>query len=135
MSVFSALYSGLFSQLSGGTALIAALGGTAIYQMQAPPNAALPYVVMSSAGGGPENITPSDMRNQIIYVRAYANTPAQANSLDALVSERLHRQVITVTGFTNLYTWRETDFQLVDNPADQSPVYVAGADYRVRLDN
>ena len=135
MSVFTALYTGLFNQLSGGTALITALGGTAIYQMQAPPNSTLPYVVMSHAGGGPENITPSDMRNQIVFVRAYAATVSQANNLDALCSARLHKQNVAVTGYTNLYTWRETDLQNVDNPADLAPVYMAGAHYRIRLDN
>ena len=35
------------SALSGGTALITALGGTAIYHLEAPPLHPLPYVVYS----------------------------------------------------------------------------------------
>ena len=52
MSAYNALNTGIYSTLSGGTALTTALGGTAIYYQQAPDEAALPYVVWELPGRG-----------------------------------------------------------------------------------
>ena len=133
MSTFNAVSVGVYTQLTGGTALIGALGGTLIYQAQAPDGAALPYVVYSHQAGGPLNITPEDLRDAVVYVRAYAATPKQAGELDALISARLHRQDITITGYTVMACERETDIsQTYSLPGGQA-AHSAGALYRIRL--
>jgi hypothetical protein len=133
MSVHNALNTALFSKLAGGTALISALGGTAIYYAQAPDGAALPFLIFSNQAGGPTNDTPLDTRDQIVFVRAYAAAPLQAGSIDALASALLHRNSISVSGYTNYWTSRETELSTVENPPDGQRTYMAGALYRVRL--
>ena len=67
----------IYSQLSGGTALTSALGGTAIYHLHAPEGAALPYVVFGWQGGGDLNIDPNETNESVQFVRVYAATDAE----------------------------------------------------------
>jgi len=131
----NALNKGLFDTLKGGTALTNALGGTAIYNVQAPDNAVLPYVVFSVAGGGDENITPSRSKNILYYVRAYSKTSAaHAGTIDGFVDTLLHGKSLSVTGWSNFWLARETDVENVDNEPSGEKVWMSGGYYRVRLD-
>lgn len=104
-----------------------------IYADQAPDNTALPYVVFSHMAGGPENITPRDMRTHLWFVRAYASTRAAVNRYDGHISDLLHKGSLSVSGWTTFWLVREEDFSLTENPPNGDPVYMAGATYRVRL--
>jgi len=127
-----ALRDAIYSQLTGGTALIAALGGTAIYHLHAPEDAALPYVVFSWQGGGDVNIDPNETNESVQFVRAYAATDAQAGTLDGLIRARLHRQGLTVTGYNTVWCWREGDYETVETTAG-SDIYTQGGFYRIRI--
>ena len=133
MSAFNALNTGIYTTLSGGTALIGALGGTAIYYQQAPDEAALPYVVWNYQGGGDDNITPSRMKSLLVYVRGYAADSALAGTIDAYCDALLHGKKIPVTGWNNFWTAREEDIAIVENPPDAARIYSAGGIYRVRI--
>lgn len=134
MSTYNALNAGIYSKLSGGTALTALLAsGSAIYYQQAPDYAALPYVVFNQQGGGPDNRTDHDTRSLVYYVRGYAGTPAVAGSVDAQLSALLHRAALTVTGWTNFWLAREEDLATVQVLPNNDRIYSAGATYRVRL--
>lgn len=136
MSMLNAIAMAMYSKLTGGSALMAMLSGpTCVYHMQAPTSAALSYVVFNLQGGGVENITPSDMRNLIYFVRGYADTAVKAGNIDAQISLLLHKQTLTVSGYTNFWLARETDLAAVENPPDKKPIYMAGGLYRIRLDN
>ena len=130
----NALIQGIYSKLAGGTALVSALGGTAIYHQQAPEQTAAPYVVFSIAGGGDENITPSRLMNIVTNVRVYADTAKQAWTVMDLVDPLLHGGSVTVTGYTCFWSARENMWELTDNTGAQ-PLYAAGAYYRIRLDS
>lgn len=137
MSIFNALNTSIYSALSGSTALTSLLAGgtagTAIFYLQAPDSKPLPYVVWSYQGGGPLNLAPSDLRDELLFVRAYAASPGLAGSIDAQLSTLLHRKKLTVTGWTNFWTAREGDLALVENQPNQTQVFMAGAIYRIRL--
>jgi len=136
MSVQNVLNSAVYTKLTGGTALTALLSGTgAIYYLQAPDHGTLPYVVWNYMGGGPVNDYPHDSRDMIVFVRGYATTPALAGSIDAKISTLLHRGTLTVTGYTNWWIARETETALIENAPDGTKVYMAGAQYRIKLDN
>jgi hypothetical protein len=135
MSVANLISTGLYSALSGGTALIASLGTAKIYRTQAPDNAVFPYVVFSLYAGGPLNINPSDLREQVYFVRGYGWTPAQVGTIDAQVGSLLHRGTLSVSGYTNVTTEREQDFELVENQPSGQPIYMAGALYRITIDS
>lgn len=125
----------LYSRLQGGSALTALLSGTtAIYNLQAPDNIALPYVVYSLQGGGDENQTRgSRMKSNLYYVRAYASNPTQAGSIDAEIDARLHQAQATVSGWNHIWVMREQDIELVETDIAREKTYSSGGLYRVRI--
>lgn len=134
MSVYNVLNQAIYSRLAAGTVLTNMLGGTAIYYQQAPADSALPYVVFSHYGGGPDNINPSDMHNNLVYVRAYASSPALAGSIDYQCYLRLHKQTLTVSaGYTNFGTHREMDVPPLVENSESGDIYASGGIYRIRL--
>lgn len=132
-SHINALNTGIYSKLSGGTALTTALGGTAIYHGVAPEGKALPYVVWSYVAGGHENMTPNESVNAVVYVRAYAASAKQAATLDGYVAEILET-TLTVSGWNNYWLAREESIVLPDIDDAGKSVWSCGAYYRVRLD-
>ena len=133
MSFYNDLNKGIFDKITAGTALIASLGGSAVYYNQAPDGQSLPYVVFSYQGGGNDNITPRRSKDNVMYIRAYAVTPAAAGTIDGHLDDLLHNQTLTVAGWTNYWMARETDLTLPDNQESSETVHSAGAFYRVRL--
>ena len=123
----------IFSTLGAGTALVSLLGGTAIYQQQAPNGTPLPYVVFNKQAGGPEYVDPHDRRDLVYYVRAYAESAKAAGAIDGACENLLHRQSIVVTGWNTVQCYRTTDLESVDNRPDGEPVFMAGGFYRVRI--
>lgn len=134
MSILSALYTGIYSKLSAGTALTNLLGGTAIYHAHAPDDKDLPYVVFSLQAGGPLLVNPSDMQDHIIWVRAYAATDAGARAANDQISALLHQATLTISGYTNLWTVREEDIDGIEEPPTGAPIYMAGGMYRIKTD-
>jgi hypothetical protein len=131
---FGAMGTALYNRLAGGTALTTALGGTAIYMDQAPDGAAPPFVVFSHQAGAAENINSGDMRDDYWFVRAYAASRKSANLLDGHVNDLLHRNNLSVSGWTNFWCVRSEQFALSENLPNGEKRYMAGAFYRVRLD-
>jgi hypothetical protein len=126
------LNTALYSRLSAATALTNLLSGTAaIYSLQAPEGATLPYVTYSVQGGGDENMTPHRTKNLMVFVRAYSNTNARAGSIDAQIDAALHLVPFTgVTGWTSVWLARETDLETVENPPTGGQVFMNGGMYR-----
>lgn len=130
---FGAMGTALYSKLASGTALTAALGGTAIYYNQAPDKTSLPYVVYSHQAGGPQNVIPVDLRSDLWYVRGYASTQGTANILDGHISDLLHKGSLSVSGWTTFWCMREESISLIENLPNGVKVYTAGGTYRIRL--
>lgn len=144
MSAKNVLNAAIYNQLRNGTALIAALGGTArtdfpggvaiAYEI-APDEANKPFVLFSWQAGGDENITPNRTKNLVLLVRSFAGTASQAGTIDKLVDDRLHMQTLSVSGWTNFWTARENDISLVENLPNVVKSYMEGGQYRVRVDS
>lgn len=129
----------IYSRLNGATALTSLLAGgtigTSIFSLQAPKNAAYPYVVFSHQGGGDDNDTQNRTKNLIRYVRAYGTANAQAGSIDAQIDAALHLIPFSnVSGWTTMWLAREEDIELVENPPTGNQVFTQGGLYRIRLD-
>ena len=66
-------------------------------------------------------------------MRAYAATAQQASSIDALITARLHKAALTVTGYTTVFCFREDDYEAEDTPTSGAKTYAAGGIYRIRI--
>lgn len=133
-SPFTDLNTAIHNKLIGSTALVTALGGTAIYYIQAPEGQATPFVVWSYQSSGAENINPSSLHSSLIFIRCYDTNPARAGTVDGLIDAAINGQTLTVSGWTNYWTAREEDFVIIENPPSQAPIYAVGAFYRINMD-
>ena len=129
--------SSFYTTLTGGTALTAMLAGTtSVYHMQAPDEAAFPYVVYNHQGGGPTPINPSRLEDNVWWVRAYSVTSGvNAAQIFEQVDALLHRKNITITGATTIWCQREQNIALVENPKTGTKIFTCGGMYRIRTTN
>lgn len=133
LSPYNALNAAIHNRLTGGTALISAIGGTAIYHGIAPESSNLPYVIWSYTAGGAENMTPNASVAEIVYIRAYANTAKKAAEIDAQIAALMQTN-LTVTGWNNYWLAREAEYFLPEIDDAGVTTWSCGANYRVRLD-
>lgn len=132
----NALETGIYDELAGDTALTAELGGTYVYNQAAEQGRARPYVVFAHAGGGHENISPSELIDAIYLIKGVADSLTQAGDVDDLVKAALHEATLTVSGgYTNFHTQREDAVRFQEVLRDGEVIYHAGAYYRFRLDD
>lgn len=134
-NVITALETGLYSKLTGQASLITALGGTVIYNGIAPQPAPIKYCIYQWQGGGDSNESPTRMRELLYTVRGIATTMAAAGSIDAAIDDALHKQTLTVSGWTNIMCHRETDINFIEQDAAGVNRFHAGAIYRIIIDS
>ena len=126
---------GLYTILSGDTALVSELGGTAVYNRHAPQGVARPYVLYMHAGGGYENINPSDLQNHLDLVKAVAGGSEQAGTIHELVISALRGQTLTVSGYSNFWMAGENEVQMTETIRSGDVVYHTGSYVRIRIDD
>jgi hypothetical protein len=124
------LNAAIYNKLSAGTALISALGGTAIYHMQAPNETVFPYVVYSFQGGGNTNLTPTFGVDQLEFVRVYHTSAVAAGSIDKLVRAQMQGS-LTITGYNFVGMLREDDYESIEIDPSGKMIYAMGAIYRI----
>lgn len=125
--------SAIYSALAGHAGLIAALGGTAIWYGVVPRDRALPGVVLSLASGIEDNETPTRSVNLVYQVTAVASTLFQAGQIAEQIDAALHGATLTITGWGNFWTARESVVSYLEvDPAGHTFGH-AGGEYRVRM--
>ena len=129
----TALETGLYSKLSGNSALTTALGGTLIYNKIAPQGTTGKYVIFQWQGGGDENDTPTRSRDPVYAVFGIDTTIEGAATIDGLIDTALREQTLTVSGWTNYHTVRESDINIVEPNTGETPIFRCGGLYRIRI--
>jgi hypothetical protein len=127
---------GLYNALKANSTLTAALSATtAIYNTMAPQGTSMAYVVFNWAGGGLENINPSDLHNIVYNVRAVADDTAEASTIQGYIKSALHKATLTVSGYTNFYTACEDEIQYAEETSDGQVIHHRGYAVRIRIDD
>lgn len=136
MSVFNALGSAVYSKLTGGTALTALLASsTAIYNSIPPFEAAYNYVVFNLQTGSEPNDTAHRIKDITLQVRAYATALNTAGSIDAACDTLLHRQALSISGWTGIFTPQRTqDIEIVEYDEANRPIYTRGGLYDLKIE-
>lgn len=104
-------------------------GGESIWDTQAPLGQDYPYILFQYIGGGDENLTPVDTRNELWQVKAVSDDHDQAETLAEAIRAALHRQALTLTG--HLWTTQIESFWRVET-AFGAQIYHAGGLFRIR---
>jgi hypothetical protein len=129
----NAISAAIYTTLQG-TALTSLLAGTtSIYKDVAPEGSEYPYVVFNLQGGGEANESPNREKNVVYFIRAYTKTStAAAGNIDTQIDTLLHGKTLSISGRSNYWTARESEFENTEYLSNGDPVYVAGAFYRIR---
>ena len=134
--VLNLLSTGLYSKFAGDAALKALMAtNTSFFAIKAPKDAVYPFAVWSLLYGGPENITPSDLQDHLYYIRAYAKSALTSGNIHAQIASLLHKQTISVSGFTLIWLALEEEYEGEENLQTGETVYMRGGGYRIRLDS
>jgi hypothetical protein len=129
-----ALETALYNELAGAAVLITELGGTFIYNKQAPQDPNDNYVIFSQQAGGDVNDTPIRERNILYTVMAIALTQEKAAAIDTEIDDTLHLAELTISGWSNLWLARETDVNISQIDSGGVTHYHVGGIYRVVMD-
>ena len=127
---------GLYNKLAAASGLTALLSATtAIYPDIAPQGTAMPYVVYSYAGGGLENINPSELHNEVYIVKGVDDERSVASNIQAQIKSALHLQTLTVSGYTNLWMACEGQVNFHEVDREGKSLFHQGYYVRIRLDD
>lgn len=136
MSIQNALGSAVYSQLSSGTALTTLLtSGTAgIYFKNVPKNNQdADFVIFDFPSDLDLNLSPGREKNELILVKGVSkNNPAKAGTIDANIDALLHDQTLSVSGWVNIWTRRESGVSFHEDDAGDR-FYHSGAYFRIFL--
>lgn len=138
MSAFNALGAALYSRLSGtsGLTTLLAAGTASIYNILAPDNAALDYVVFNVQAGGDDRTSGHRTKNLVLFVRAYSGTgPAKAGNIHAQIDAALNMKPLTITGWSNFWLSAERDLEAVEVDEANTKTWMRGSYYRVRIES
>jgi hypothetical protein len=130
----TALETALYNKLAATAALITELGGTFIYNKQAPQSPGDNYVIFSQQAGGDVNDTPIRERNVMYTVFGIALTQEKAAAIDTDIDTTLHLAELTIAGWSNLWLARETDINISQIDSAGITHYHVGGIYRVIMD-
>lgn len=106
---------GIYEALSADAALVATLGGTAIYQWLAPEGSRPPYVVFNQQSGVPAHTFGGvAYEDQLYTVKGVTAGPsaALAGTIAQQIDAALSDQPISVTGYGLMYLRRSSDLDL-----------------------
>jgi len=134
VNIHNAMGSALYSTLAAGTALVTALGGTAIYDTIAPQGTDPPYVVFFFSGGGDDNTSPSRARSLVYTVKTVGTAKLETEEIDTQVDALLHLKTLTVDSgaWVNYWTARTTDVAYVEDVGGEL-IWHRGGQYRIRI--
>jgi hypothetical protein len=139
----NAIYTALYSKLSGGTALCALIGGTAtprIYHSIAPDTdtaTTFPCVIFDWVAGGYSATSQHVDGEGIFRIRAIATTSSKdAGAVAVEVFNLLDRSSLgSITGYSGISLFAEPPHMDVLEPTEKGTYYfTAGDDYRLRVE-
>lgn len=124
----------LSNKLTASSALVSQLsGGSAVYFQQAPLDAALPYVVIILAGGGPENDSPLQSGDVMYYVKGVAETARVAGNIAESIRSALHEQSLSMDSPWTAYRCQLQEVLMFAENVERRQFWHAGGSYRIRF--
>ena len=131
----NALSTSLYAKLAGTSGLTSLLSSsTAIYNQIAPQGATFPFVVFQILSEVDDNETQNRAKQFLALVKGLSNTGfKQAGEIDAAIDAALQATTITVTGWVNFMTRRESSTEYLEPIPGGGNVYHVGGIYRLRL--
>lgn len=136
MALENAVDTAIYNQLASGTALIALLGGTAIYNGNPPRDVALPWVTFSLSGGVEDNQTPARTQRLVYLVKGVAISVYVAGQIAAQIDTLLHGAAgsLSISGGTAFWASRESVVRYQEIDPAGHVIGHAGGEYAFRVE-
>lgn len=123
----------IYNHLHGISAVTTLLSAsTAIFFGQAPAGTALPYVVYSIAGGGNDNLTPTESADVTYTIKGVAGTAQAAGGIAGAIHAALHEVEPSAESPWVIYNCRADAVFMYPENVDQEQFWHAGHNYRIR---
>jgi hypothetical protein len=134
--MLQALYATLRRELLANAAVNTAVGGR-VYRRVMPRGGSLPCVLVTFAGGGPDNETPNDGWTAEFNVIAVSEDGAEAAEIASAIHDALHERAFAFEGgLAALFTvidCRTTASIEYDEITDKTVYQYAGGLFRLRV--
>lgn len=124
----------IYQKLNGASAVTTLLSAaTAIYSQQAPIGAVKPYIVFIHAGGGDDNLTPTDSGDLTYYIKAVSNNLITSEAIAGAIRTTLHEEDLPMDAPWTVYRCQAgAIINMVEN-VDATQNYHVGNAYRIRV--
>lgn len=125
----------LYTKLTGTAGITALLpSSTAVYNQEAPQGTVQPYVIFQQMSDTDLNRTQHRSKDLLYLAKGVSRTGfKQAGDIDAAIDAALHNTTLTVPGWTNYTTRRESSVRYLEPVAGGGSIYHAGGIYRLRI--
>lgn len=125
----------LYARLTGAAALTALLATpTSVFNLIAPRDAALDYVIFGLNAGGPVTRSPRRAESLLYLAKGVSlRGLKRAGEIDAAIDAALHNAPLTVVGWANYWLMRESRVRFDEALPDGRVAWHSGGLYRARL--
>jgi hypothetical protein len=91
-------------------------------------------VVFNLQSGVEENLTPTRSDRMVYLVKGIGRTLYQAGQIADMIDDLLHDKTLTVSGFANFWTARETILRYQEIDPTGQVIGHAGGQYAIRIE-
>lgn len=131
--MLNAAYAGIRSALITNSAIMTALGATAVYTEAVPPDAPYPYIVLQEMAGGDQNIYAQAAADMVIMVKYVGPSGQTGGAIAGMVRDLLHEGTAVSMGTAwDVYRVRHQTVVSISEYVDRKWIYHKGANYRVQ---
>lgn len=115
-----------------GDVAVAGIASTRVYAELPDSSAIFPYILMDWVEGGDANLTPTDMLDVSVQVKCVASDAATAQTVQNLIRQALHQQMLTMSDGWSVYAVTHTSVVYLVEQAEKRQFYHAGGTFRIR---
>ncbi len=132
--MLDAINEAIYNKLNGTSAVTSLLSSaTAIFVEVAPQGAVLPYIIITPAGGGSDNDTPTDSADVLYYIKGVAETALTAGAVAEAIYNALHESTPTIDSPWSIYRCQHVNLISYTEPVDRKVFRHMGGSYRIRI--
>ena len=125
---------GLFDQLVATGTDLFTLVSTNTFNMIAPPDTDLDYVIFSLVGGGDSNESPSDSAEFVYMIKGMSATAKEAGAIRDAIRDRIHRKTFSIGAIWGMSGGGMAEASIgVKEITDGRDYYNSGNNYRFHI--
>lgn len=131
--MLNAAYAGIRTALINNSAIMTALGATAVYAEAVPVDAPSAYIVLQQMAGGDQGLYAQAAADMVILVKYVGPSGQTGGRIAGMIRELLHEGTAVSMGTAwDVYRVRHTALLSMSEYVDRKWIYHKGGNYRVQ---